>query len=124
MTIITVEKLDAVNASVDKLIDQGKMLFGDITETVQDRARLLKHVEYLERTVIEERDRIAEMQERIDTLQATVDSVRATVDIGKPNGGVPTSILTTDGPVRRETLNLTELRRPAGSQGMLPRGEP
>src|SRR3954466_9221662 len=63
-TMITPEKLASTKAAIDKLIAHGKALFEDITETTNDRARLLKEAEDREKTIERLNQENAELEQR------------------------------------------------------------
>ena len=113
MPVITEDRVEGSKTVVDSMIDRGKTLFDDITETAQELTRLYKENEQTARDLkTTERDR-QRLQSRVEELEAMLDSVRATVEMAKPNGG-------------QKTEPLAFRRRPdtpAGSQGLLPRDD-
>jgi chromosome segregation ATPase len=79
--IITTEKLNAAKAGVDKLIEQGQVLFGDITETTQDRERLLQEIELNKQTISHLSEEILELEARLGDALARLESISTTAQL-------------------------------------------
>jgi chromosome segregation ATPase len=65
MSVITVERLTTAQTFVTKLVEQSKLLFDDIAETAQDRARMAGELEQSNDTIDRMRVEARELRDQV-----------------------------------------------------------
>jgi len=120
--MITVDKLAGAKILIDKLTEQGHLLYADIAETAQDRARLMQEAEEREQAIDKLNGEIADLQQRNRDLELrnsrlVDDLMKAETQLNEATAKLDNVRAT----VAPTTITPNAMRRNNG-QGLLPRG--
>jgi chromosome segregation ATPase len=132
MPVITMERLTTAQNLVDKLVEQGRLLFGDISETAQDRARLEAELEktngLVDRLTVEARelqDRVKQYEhannrlvEELNTLESRFVDASARLESISHTARLDGPSLRSDEPTPAAVAGLTALRKLSANGAM------